>query len=129
MKFRVEIVTELARFAALRDAWQRLWIEAGGYIFQSHDWITGWLTGVRDRKEIRLQIVLAWDGDRLAAAMPCTVHRRTGLRILHFAAQDFSDYCDCLIGPDHDPAAVMPLLWDGLKQTGGFDLINLRQIR
>jgi CelD/BcsL family acetyltransferase involved in cellulose biosynthesis len=129
VKFRVEIVTELARFAALRDAWQRLWIEAGGYIFQSHDWITGWLTGVRDRKEIRLQIVLAWDGDRLAAAMPCTVHRRTGLRILHFAAQDFSDYCDCLIDPDHDPAAVMPLLWGGLKQTGGFDLINLRQIR
>src|SRR5690349_2805493 len=61
--------------------------------------------------------------------MPCAVHRRKGLRILHFAAQLFSDYCDCLIDPAHDPAVLMPLLWDGLKQSGGFDLVNLQQIR
>ncbi len=129
MKFRLEIVTDSARFAALRDPWQRLWSESNGRIFQSHDWISGWLAGVRDRKEIRLQIALAWEADRLAAVMPCAVHRRSGLRILSWAAQLFSDYCDCLAHPAQDRDVLLPLLWDGMKQFGGFDLISLQQIR
>jgi len=129
VKFRIEIVTEAARFNALRDPWQHLWTNGGAHIFQSHDWMTGWLAGVRDRKEIKLQIALAWDGDQLAGVMPCAVHRLKGLRILQFAAQLFSDYCDCVIDPGHDPAILLPLLWEGLKQSGGYDLVNLQQVR
>jgi len=129
MKFRLEIVTDPARFDALREVWQRLWAASEARIFQSHDWISGWLAGVRERKEIRLQFALAWDGNRLAAAIPCAVHRRTGLRTLHWAAQLFSDYCDCLVDPGHDRAILLPLLWDGLKQFGGFDLIGLQHVR
>nr|WP_294507733.1 GNAT family N-acetyltransferase [uncultured Rhodopila sp.] len=129
MKFRLEIVTDPARFEALHDAWQRLWEASGGRIFQSHAWMSGWLAGVRDRKEIRLQIALAWEGDRLAAALPCAVHRRSGLRILSWTAQLFSDYCDCLVEPAGDQAVVLPMLWDAMKQYGGFDLISLQQVR
>jgi CelD/BcsL family acetyltransferase involved in cellulose biosynthesis len=129
MKFRLEIVADPARFAAVRDPWQQLWAASNGRIFQSHDWISGWLAGVRDRKEIRLQIALAWDGECLAAAMPCAVHRRSGLRILNWAAQLFSDYCDCLVDQAFDRSVLLPLLWDGMKQFGGFDLISLQQVR
>jgi CelD/BcsL family acetyltransferase involved in cellulose biosynthesis len=129
MRYRVEVVTETERFVALRDPWQGLWINSGGYIFQSHDWITGWLAGVKSRKDIRLLTALAWDGDRLAGVMPCAVHRRKGFRVLHFAAQIFNDFCDCLIDPEDDPTVVLPKLWSELKQAGGFDLIILQQIR
>ena len=129
MNFRLEIVTDLERFTALRDPWQQLWAASNGRIFQSHDWISGWLAGVRDRKEIRPQIALAWQGNLLAAAMPCAVHRRSGLRILHWAAQLFSDYCDCLVDQAQDGSVLLPLLWDGMKQFGGFDLISLQQVR
>jgi len=129
MKSRLEIVTDPARFAALREPWQRLWAASNGRIFQSHDWISGWLAGMRDRKEIRLQIALAWEGDCLAAAMPCAVHRRSGVRILNWAAQRFSDYCDCLVDQAQDRSVLLPLLWDGMKQFGGFDLISLQQVR
>jgi CelD/BcsL family acetyltransferase involved in cellulose biosynthesis len=125
---RTEIVTDPVRFTAVQPDWQALWARSGGYIFQSHDWIAGWLFGVRDRKEIKLQIALAWDGDRLCGAMPCAVHRRSGLRVLTWAAQLFSDFCDCLIDPAHE-RAMMPLLWDALRLSGGFDLISLQQIR
>jgi CelD/BcsL family acetyltransferase involved in cellulose biosynthesis len=124
-----EVVTTAARFAAIQPAWQQLWQSSGGYIFQSHAWIAGWLRGVRDRKEIKLQIALAWDGDRLCAAMPCALHRRSGLRVLSWAAQLFSDYCDCLVDPAHANAAMLPLLWNALRRFGGFDLISLQQIR
>ena len=126
---KIEIVTDAVRFANLRSAWHELWKRSGGFIFQDHDWITGWLAGVQDRREIKLMIVLAWDGDRLCGAMPCAVHRRSGLRVLNWAAQLFSDYCDCLVDPNDDASSVLLSLWDGLRQAGGFDLINLQQIR
>jgi CelD/BcsL family acetyltransferase involved in cellulose biosynthesis len=126
---RVEIVTDTARFAAVRSTWHDLWERSTATIFQSHDWITGWISGAGDRSEIRLQMALAWDGDRLMGAMPCAVHRRTGLRVLTFAAQVFSDYCDGLADPACDSAVLFPLLWDGLRQAGGFDLISLQQVR
>ncbi|HEY0183089.1 MAG TPA: GNAT family N-acetyltransferase [Rhodopila sp.] len=129
MTIRTEIVSDFARFATVQPAWQQLWERSGGYIFQSHDWITGWLTGVEDRKEIRLQIALAWDGDRLCGALPCAVHRRSGLRVLTWAAQLFSDYCDSLVDPDYEAAAMLALLWERLRDFGGFDLISLQQIR
>jgi CelD/BcsL family acetyltransferase involved in cellulose biosynthesis len=126
---RIEIITEAEQFAQIKEDWQDLWSRSGGYIFQSHSWISGWLSGVRDRREIRLQIALAWDGTRLCGAMPCAVHRRTGMRVLMWAAQLFSDYCDCLADPAYDHASPLAALWRGLHDFGGFDLISLQQIR
>jgi CelD/BcsL family acetyltransferase involved in cellulose biosynthesis len=129
VSLRIEIVTDAPRFSAIKHEWCQLWDRSGGYIFQSHDWIAGWLVGVQDRKEIKLQIALAWDDGRLCGAIPCAMHRRSGLRVLTWAAQLFSDYCDCLVDPACQGAPVLPALWDGLRQFGGFDLINLQQIR
>jgi CelD/BcsL family acetyltransferase involved in cellulose biosynthesis len=129
VNLKIEIVTDPARFASIQQAWQQLWERSGGYIFQTHDWLTGWLIGVQDRKEIKLQVALAWDGDRLCGAMPCAVHRRSGLRVLTWTAQLFSDYCDCLVDPADEDAGTLRALWDGLRQFGGFDLINLQQVR
>jgi CelD/BcsL family acetyltransferase involved in cellulose biosynthesis len=61
--------------------------------------------------------------------MPCAVHRRSGLRVLGWAAQLFSDYCDCLVDPACEEADIVPSLWEGLVQLGGFDLISLQQLR
>jgi CelD/BcsL family acetyltransferase involved in cellulose biosynthesis len=124
-----EILTDPARFATIQQAWRQLWQQSDGYIFQSHEWLAGWLIGISGRKEIKLRIALAWDGDRLCGAMPCAVHRRSGLRILTWAAQLFSDYCDCLLDPSYDGRTVLTVLWDGLRRFGGFDLISLQQVR
>lgn len=129
MSLKIEIVTEMVRFATIRHAWQQLWQRSGGSVFQDHDWIAGWMSGVQHRGNIKIQIILAWEGEQLVGAMPCAVHRRSGLRVLAWAAQLFSDYCDCLMDPLYDAAILMPTLWDGLRQVGGFDLISLQQVR
>ena len=108
------------RFAAIEPAWQRLWESAGGYIFQSHGWIGTWLSAMSERRDIKLQIALAWDGDQLRGAWPCAVHRRSGLRVLNWAAQLFSDYCDCLVNPAEAADDVIPLLWE--RSFGPVDL-------
>jgi CelD/BcsL family acetyltransferase involved in cellulose biosynthesis len=129
LTLRAEIVTDGAAFAALRPAWQPLWERSGGYIFQSHDWISGWISAMADRRDIRLLVALVWDDDQLRGVMPCAVHRRSGLRMLTWASQLFSDYCDCLVDPACEGTGVVPLLWDSLNQFGGFDLISLQQLR
>ena len=61
--------------------------------------------------------------------MPCAVHRRSGLRILTWAAQLFCDYCDCLVDPTYRADDILESLWDSLIRFGGFDLISLQQVR
>ncbi len=129
MSFRTEIVTTQARLFAVRDAWQGLWDSAGTFVFQTNDWIAGWLTGMHDRKEVRLQIAIAWDGDVLVGIMPCAIYRRSGLRTLRWAAELFSDYCDCILDPAYSRSILMASLWDGMWRAGGFDVIALQQVR
>jgi len=129
VSLRTEIVSDPHRFAAVGPAWRKLWTRCNGSIFQSHDWIEGWLSAVGERRDIRLQVALAWQDNELRGVMPCAVHRRSGLRVLTWAAQVFSDYCDCLTDPASAAGDVLAPLWDCLLQHGGFDLINLQQLR
>jgi CelD/BcsL family acetyltransferase involved in cellulose biosynthesis len=129
VNLRTEIITDAGRFAAIRPAWQRLWDSAGGYIFQSHDWVDAWHSAISERRDIKLQVALAWDGDQLRGVWPCAVHRRSGLRVLTWAGQLFSDYCDCLVDPSDEADGVVALLWDSIVQSGGFDLISFQQLR
>ncbi len=129
MTVRIEVITDLARFQEIALPWQGLWQRSGGYIFQTHDWLSGWIASSGDRKDVRLLVAVAWDADRLVGAMPCAVHRRTGLRLLQWAAQRFSDYCDCLVDQSYRPAEIVAKLWDGVRRSGGFDLISLQQVR
>lgn len=129
MTIKTEIVSDATRLSAVGAAWHALWERAEGYIFQHHTWIEGWLAGLQDRRDVRLQIALAWDGDRLCGVMPCAVHRRSGLRVLTWAAQLFSDYCDCLLDPAYGGSAVFASMWDELNKCGGFDLVSLQQVR
>jgi CelD/BcsL family acetyltransferase involved in cellulose biosynthesis len=57
------------------------------------------------------------------------VGRRSGLRVLTWAGQLFSDYCDCLLDPARPPTPLLTGLWDGLRGAGGFDLVSLQQVR
>jgi CelD/BcsL family acetyltransferase involved in cellulose biosynthesis len=127
MSLRIEVVTDARRLMTLREPWQALWVRAGATIFQTHDWLSGWAFSTAERKDIRLLVVLAWKDGVLAGALPCAVHRRSGLRVLQWAAQLFSDYCDALADPASP--AVLEALWAALWQAGGFDVISLQQVR
>jgi len=128
VSLRYEVVTDAARFEQASDAWNDLWRRCDGYVFQSHAWLNSWLIATGDQPDFRPLVVLAWDEHMLVGALPCAVQRRSGLRLLQWAAQRFSDYCDCLVDPTY-PDAVMATLWKTLMQYGSYDLINLQQIR
>jgi CelD/BcsL family acetyltransferase involved in cellulose biosynthesis len=124
---RFEVVSDFQRFLELDDRWQALWDRSEGFVFQSHAWLAAWIGATADQKEYRLLIALAWSEDELVGVFPCAIQRRSGFRVLQWAAQRFSDYCDCLIAPGFE--AAIPRLWNTIRQAGGFDLISLQQVR
>jgi CelD/BcsL family acetyltransferase involved in cellulose biosynthesis len=124
---RVEIVTDGARLAEIGPAWDDLWTRTDSLIFQSHAWISGWWQTVPDRERRQLRIGLVWNGDRLDAVMPLSLHKRRGLRFLEWAANSYSDYED-IIAISDCPPATLQRLWAELTKLGGFDIALLNRL-
>lgn len=124
----LEIVSDAERLAAIAPAWDALWRQAAGLIFQSHAWIAGWWQTAPDRGQRQLRIGLIWNGDRLVGVMPLCIARRRGLRFLEWAANSYSDYEDILAVPECRPAA-QARLWAQLTAAGGFDIALLNRLR
>ncbi len=118
-----EIVTSPVEFIRLADEWDEFWQGAHGAVFQSHAWISAWLRGDPDAKKWRLHVAVARREGRVAAILPLAVRRYHGVRVLEFAAQRFSDYCDGIGPPD-----LLQDLWSKVIQQGGFDVIRLRNV-
>ncbi|MFC5553732.1 GNAT family N-acetyltransferase [Methylobacterium iners] len=124
---RFEIVQGADRLTEVGPAWQSLWREAGALIFQSHGWIEAWWRMVADRERRTLLIVLAWRGDRLVAVLPLATCRRSGLRLLEWAAKDHTDYGDALIAGTTDPL-IIARMWRHVTAARGFDFVYLNRL-
>lgn len=113
---RHEILRNGASFRTISDDWTDICFS----VFQSHSWLSAWLDHAPRH---RLNVALAWHYGKLVAALPFAVRNVQGLRILEWMAQDFSDYCDGL----GDETLLLPL-WREVVQTGGFDVVRLKNI-
>jgi CelD/BcsL family acetyltransferase involved in cellulose biosynthesis len=125
---KIEIVRDDARLRQIAPAWDALWERADGLVFQSHGWIWAWWEHVGDPDRRKLRIGLVWNGDRLEAVMPLTIHHRRGLRFLEWAANSYSDYEDILVAP-HCPTDALDRLWNKLREQGGYDVALLNRLR
>ncbi len=123
-----EIVRSSERLAELAAPWQRLWKDADGLVFQSHNWISAWWRTAPDQSRRDLRIALLWQGERLIALFPLAIRRQGLIRTLEWAARDHSDFCDALVAPDCDPAGL-DALWRHVATSGGFDLIYLNRLQ
>jgi CelD/BcsL family acetyltransferase involved in cellulose biosynthesis len=122
---RIEVITCRKRFREISQHWDALWLRCKADVFQNHSWIATWLEA--SLGHAAPQIAVAWDGDNIMAAIPLTVRRRSGLRMLEWSAQLVSDYCDALATPEG--ISHLPQLWIAAWQAGHFDLVNLAQVR
>jgi CelD/BcsL family acetyltransferase involved in cellulose biosynthesis len=118
-----DIVTGPVEFARLEGDWNELWHRAQGAAFQSHSWIGAWLHGDPDAKKWQLHVAVARRDGQVAAILPLAIRRYHGVRVLEFAAQRFSDYCDGIGPPD-----LLQELWSKVIKRGGFDVIRLRNV-
>ena len=107
---RVEIVASDERFAEIAGAWESLWRRVDGMIFQDWAWVDAWRRTDPRRAERKLVIGLLWNGDQLDAVLALAIVRRSGMRVLEWAAKEHSDFCDMLAASDCG-ADQLRLLW------------------
>lgn len=124
---RLEVVRDDKRLHEVGPAWTALWTRTGGFVFQSHAWVLAWFTTLPARERQELRIVLAWQGDQLAAVLPLAIRRKRGLRVLQWAAKDVCDYCDALIIPGSFPG-LLQKMWALISAEGGYDIVYLGQL-
>jgi CelD/BcsL family acetyltransferase involved in cellulose biosynthesis len=118
-----ELIRSDERFHEIAGAWHALWLEREATVFQSHPWISEchrYLSG----NNVRLHIGVLWDDTRLVAVVPCAVRRSMGLRVLEWAAQEFSDYCD-----GFGDLGALRACWTALHKLKHYDIIRLKYVR
>lgn len=124
---KLEIVTSQERLTALAPAWDALWRQADGLVFQSHGWISAWWRTTPGRDQRELLIGLVWNGENLEAVLPFATIRRRGIRILEWAAKEHSDYGDILVAPGWSREAAAAL-WRAIATAGRFDMAYLNRL-
>jgi len=125
---QVERVLSVEHLESLADAWNALaQRDPQARIFQSHTWLCTWL---RYHHCDRMEILVARRGDRLTAVLPLCAHTRgfgpLSLRVLRFAADNDSDYCDALSDPEYPQD--LGALWTALRECDDWHVLDLRYV-
>jgi CelD/BcsL family acetyltransferase involved in cellulose biosynthesis len=122
------IIKTLSALTALSDQWRALQ-PAIRHPFQELGWYTSWARTIGSTGGRQLEVVTLWDGARLVAAMPLTLRRYKGVRLLEWVGARVTDYNDVLVDPARDAAELTAVLWQELQRKVGFDVLRLGQVR
>jgi len=120
---KFEIVSDAGRLEQVAAEWDSLWSRSRANVFQHLAWIRAWQAS-DGASACGLNIGLAWNNTELTAVLPMVIRRWNGLRVLEWAAQANSDYCDGFGHPD-----AIGRLMETVIGAGEFDLLRLKNIR
>jgi len=119
----LEVIRTRSRVSEIRFQWDELWLRSSANVFQHHAWIEAWWESAAGSR-CEPNVGVCWRGSELLAVLPFVVTRQKGVRVLEWAAQAFSDYCDGIGERD-----AMPNLLDAVIAEGKFDLLRLKNVR
>jgi CelD/BcsL family acetyltransferase involved in cellulose biosynthesis len=104
----VEVESDPAGFARLRDEWRDLLAVAGAYsVALTPGYVEAAWATIENEAGVRLALMTVRRGDRLVGLWPLHVRRQSGLAVAnHIGAGDSGEYSAPLIATDDDPAAI-----------------------
>ncbi|MCX7899975.1 MAG: GNAT family N-acetyltransferase, partial [Methylocystis sp.] len=124
----IEIVRTQDRLDEIGASWRDVRDRAKASIFQSHAWISAWAGALGERQRPELCIVVARSGGSIQAIAPFAIYKTGGLRVLDWAAREYSDYCDVILPPGVD-RSLLDRMWVALEAERRFDLALLTHVR
>lgn len=127
-ELRFELVETAERLAEIAEPWNALWSRTHASAFQSHGWISAWWASLGGMQS-QLLIALAWDRGAAAAILPLAIEQRLSARVLVWAGEAVSDYCDALAADCPAGREALARLWAKVRESCGTDLVSLKQVR
>jgi CelD/BcsL family acetyltransferase involved in cellulose biosynthesis len=122
------VIEDLSSLSALQDGWLRLQPTIR-HPFQEFGWYVAWARTIGTTGGRRLKCITLWDGGRLVAALPLTVRRYKGIRLVEWIGGGVADYCDAIVAPGVDAQDALATLWHSLNREVGYDVLRLGQVR
>lgn len=115
VKYKVDIVSDQLRFAALREDWQELQKNSvSDCLFLTWEWLYTWWKHLAE--DLRLHILTLRENEQLIAIAPFARRSSRWQRLLPFPALEFlgtgsvgSDYLDVLLRRGHEKQALLAL--------------------
>jgi CelD/BcsL family acetyltransferase involved in cellulose biosynthesis len=128
MADRYQLITDIDRFAALRDSWDELVNECDvNHAFMRHVWFDCWIKAFHTTGSLAIQTL--WRDDRLCAVAPLRIarekHRGVSLNVLQFLLSNISPRCNFIVHPDVRDVAP---LFDSLFDIPGWDIMVLQAL-
>lgn len=117
-----EVIRTRSRIAKFAPEWNALWQRTGGNVFQHHAWISAWWDSKAGHASEPSVGICRRNGE-LIAVLPFAITRYSGVRVLEWAAQTCSDYCDGI-----GDSEVMPAILDAVITAGNFDLLRVKNV-
>jgi CelD/BcsL family acetyltransferase involved in cellulose biosynthesis len=126
---QISLIKTRDELGSLAAPWRDLAARARAIPFQWYEWHEAWLSTMANAAHCTPHIAVLRDGDRQLAIMPLAIRRTRQLRLLEWSAADVTDYCDALVDPEIDKEEAVSALWKFIKQSGGYDLARLGNMR
>jgi CelD/BcsL family acetyltransferase involved in cellulose biosynthesis len=127
-ELRFELIETAERLSAIAGSWNALWSCTHAGAFQSHGWISAWWANLGSIRS-QLLIAVAWERGEAVAILPLAIERRLGARVLVWAGEAVSDYCDALAADGPTGHQALAGLWAKVRDHCGADLVTLKQVR
>lgn len=124
---QVHEVTDTQGFAALKDTWNSLAVEAGLSIFQSWQWAWHWW-GANSRGK-KLWLLVVKEGAKTVAVAPLFIsssYLGLPIRVVAFLGTGGTDYLNFIISPQRPEA--LGVLLKHLLLARSWDAIDLHQV-
>ena len=125
---RFEFIETTERLAEIAKSWHALWFSTHASAFQSHGWISAWWATLGSMQS-QLWIAVAWDRGTAVAILPLAIEQRLAARVLVWAGEAVSDYCDALATDCSIGHQALAGLWAKVRESCAADLISLKQVR
>jgi CelD/BcsL family acetyltransferase involved in cellulose biosynthesis len=126
-RWRIEVVTQPERLAAIEGAWRELFQQdLGATPFQSPDWLLPWAECFAARGSLR--VIVLWDGTRALLCLPLLLVERGGQRTLSWLGAGLSDYLDVLASPGAGSDALAAALAVARELATEADRIELADV-
>ena len=138
MTLVVETVTDIGRFASLRDEWEKVNLECEtGTFFSSHDWLMTWCAWFLTAGT-SLYILLVWSKESLLGIAPFVIRREScGMNWLYLlgtgepeASEVATEYADILVMPgmrNEVERILADRMRSDLAAWDGVRLLNVRE--
>ena len=130
---RIEVVSDVLGFAALRSEWGDVLDRSGTGIFNSWEWLYPWYRRLGSDRQLHILTARDEDG-RLVGLMPLCVEVRRAmgrkLRRMTFLGETHvcGDYMDVVALPEHHEAVVESFVGHLRQAQGTWDVLDLADI-